>query len=262
MLGALSVVRSGLEGEQTKMNVIANNLANEQTPGFKAQRSVFEDLLYREGFQPGGFTSQVTNYPSGLQEGAGSAVVATEPLDTQGSLKQTGNALDLAINGNGYFQVLTPGGQTAYTRDGSFQLNAQGQVVTAKGYLLQPPLTIPQGAQSITVGTDGTVSVQMPNQANAQQIGVVQLASFVNPAGLQRIGDNLAVQTQASGAPISGQPTINGLGSLNQGYLEESNVKVVDEMIGLIETQRAYEIDTQAAKSAGQMLGDLASVNG
>lgn len=257
MIESLAVVRTGLEGEQTKMDVISNNLANINTPGFKRFRPIFQDLLYQNAFQPGGFTSQATNYPSGLQKGTGANVVATEPIVTQGSLEQTGNALDLAINGAGYFQILLPSGQIAYSRDGSLQLNAQGQVVTAKGYQLQPPITLPRNAQSITIGTDGTVSVQIQNQPNPQQVGLIQLANFVNAAGLQNIGDNLATETQASGAPIVGQPTSNGLGSVAQGYLEGSNVHVVDEMIDMIATQRAYELDTEAAKSVNSMLGFL-----
>lgn len=184
-------------------------------------------------------------------------MIATEPVVTQGSLEQTGNALDLAINGQGYFQVLQPSGQVAYTRDGSFQMSSQGQVVTAKGYQLQPSITIPRNAQNITIGTDGTVSVQIQNQPNPSQVGVIQLANFVNPSGLQNMGDNLATQTQASGAPITGQPSQNGLGTVAQGYLEGSNVSVVDEMIDMIATQRAYELNTQAAKNVDQMLSYL-----
>jgi flagellar basal-body rod protein FlgG len=261
MMQSLAVVRTGLEGEQTKMDVISNNLANINTTGFKKTRAVFADLLYQDTTQVGGFTSQATNYPSGLQQGTGANVVATEPMVLQGSLEQTGNALDLAVNGQGYFQVLQPSGQIAYTRDGTFQISAQGQVVTAKGYLLQPPITIPRAAQSITVGTDGTVSVQLQNQANPSQIGLIQLANFVNPAGLQNVGNNLAVETQASGTPITGQPSQNGLGTVAQGYLEGSNVSVVDEMIDMIATQRAYELNTQAAKNVDQMLGYLTQVN-
>jgi flagellar basal-body rod protein FlgG len=257
MMESLAVVRTGLEGEQTKMDVISNNLANINTTGFKQVRPIFADLLYQTATQAGGFTSQATNYPSGLQQGTGANVVATEPIDTQGSLEQTGNALDLAINGQGYFQVLMPSGQLSYTRDGSFQISAQGQVVTAKGYLLQPPITIPRSAQAVTIGTDGTVSVQIQGQANPSQVGLIQLANFINPAGLQNIGDNLAVQTQASGAPITGQPSANGLGAVAQGYLEGSNVSVVNEMIDMISTQRAYELNTQAAKSVDQMLSYL-----
>ena len=257
MMQSLGVVRTGLEGEQTKMDVISNNLANINTTGFKKMRPVFSDLLYENPTQAGGFTSQATNFPSGLQQGTGANVVATEPVVTQGSLEQTGNALDLAINGQGYFQILLPSGQVAYTRDGSFQVSSQGQVVTAKGYQLQPSITIPRNAQNITIGTDGTVSVQIQNQANPSQVGVIQLANFVNPAGLQNTGDNLATQTQASGAPITGQPSQNGLGTVAQGYLEGSNVSVVDEMIDMIATQRAYELNTQAAKNVDQMLSYL-----
>ncbi len=257
MMQSLAVVRTGLEGEQTKMDVISNNLANINTAGFKKMRPIFNDLLYQNQTQPGGFTSQATNYPSGLQQGTGSNVVATEPVVTQGSLEQTGNALDLAINGAGYFQILLPSGQLAYTRDGSFQMSATGQVVTASGNALQPPITIPRSATSVTVGTDGTVSAQIQGQTNPSQVGLIQLANFVNPAGLQNMGSNLATQTQASGSPITGTPTQNGLGSLAQGYLEGSNVSVVDEMIDMIATQRAYELNTQAAKNVDEMLGYL-----
>jgi len=257
MMQSLAVVRTGLEGEQTKMDVISNNLANINTAGFKKMRPIFNDLLYENQTQPGGFTSQATNYPSGLQQGTGSNVVATEPVVTQGSLEQTGNALDLAINGAGYFQILLPSGQLAYTRDGSFQMSATGQVVTASGNALQPPITVPRGALSVTIGTDGTVSAQIQGQTNPSQVGLIQLANFVNPAGLQNQGSNLATQTQASGSPITGTPTQNGLGSVAQGYLEGSNVSVVDEMIDMIATQRAYELNTQAAKSVDDMLGYL-----
>jgi flagellar basal-body rod protein FlgG len=257
MMQSLAVVRTGLEGEQTKMDLISNNLANINTAGFKKMRPIFNDLLYQNTTQPGGFTSQATNYPSGLQQGTGANVVATEPVVTQGSLEQTGNALDLAINGAGYFQILQPSGQLAYTRDGSFQMSSTGQVVTASGNALQPPITIPRGALSVTIGTDGTVSVQIQGQTNPSQVGTIQLANFVNPAGLQNMGSNLAIQTQASGSPITGTPSQNGLGTVAQGYLEGSNVSVVDEMIDMIATQRAYELNTQAAKSVDNMLGYL-----
>jgi flagellar basal-body rod protein FlgG len=257
MMQSLAVVRTGLEGEQTKMDLISNNLANINTTGFKKMRPIFQDLLYQNQTQAGGFTSQATNYPSGLQEGTGANVVATEPVVTQGSLEQTGNSLDVAINGAGYFQILQPSGQIAYTRDGSFQTSSTGQVVTALGSQLQPPITIPRGALSVTIGQDGTVSVTLQNQAQPSQVGVIQLANFVNPAGLQNIGNNLAIQTQASGAPITGQPMQNGLGTIAQGYLEGSNVSVVDEMIDMIATQRAYELNTEAAKGVDQMLNYL-----
>src|SRR6516165_11945451 len=176
---SLAVVRTGLESEQAKMDVISNNLANINTTGFKKMRPVFADLLYEDQTPSGGFTSQATNYPSGLQQGTGANAVATEPIVTQGSLEQTGNALDLAINGQGYFQILLPSGQIAFTRDGSFQVSAQGQVVTAKGYQLQPPITIPRNAQSVSIGTDGTVSVQIQNQKQPSQVGLIQLANFI-----------------------------------------------------------------------------------
>ena len=212
MMQSLAVVRTGLEGSQTKMDVISNNLANINTAGFKKMRPIFTDLLYQNRRSPAASPRRRPTIPPGLQLGTGANVVATEPIVTQGSLEQTGNALDLAINGQGYFQILLPTGQLAYTRDGSFQISAQGQVVTSKGNQLQPSITIPRGATSVTVGTDGTVSVQMQNQPNPSQVGLIQLANFINPAGLQNIGGNLALQTQASGAPIVGQPTQNGLG--------------------------------------------------
>ncbi len=257
MMRSLAVAATGLEGEQTKMDVIANNLANVNTTGFKQSRAVFQDLLYQNLRQPGAQSSQTTQYPSGLQLGTGVRVVATERLMTQGNLTQTGNSLDVGINGQGFFQIMQPNGTIAYSRDGTFQLNNQGQVVTSNGYLLQPPVTIPPNAQSITIGSDGTVSVVLPGQAQPQQVGTMQLANFINPTGLQSIGDNLYLQTGSSGAPQTGQPTLNGLGSLQQGYLESSNVNVVSEMVDMISTQRAYEINSKAISTSDSMLGYL-----
>ena len=214
MIRSLYVAKTGLEAEQTRMDVIANNLANVNTTGFKGARAVFQDLLYQNLTQPGAQSSQSTQYPSGLQLGTGVRPVATERLMTQGNLTQTGNSLDVAINGQGFFQVLKPDGTIAYTRDGTFQLNNQGQLVTSSGYLLQPTVTVPASAQTITIGNDGTVSVTLPGQSSPQQVGSLQLASFVNPTGLQSIGDNLYLQTGSSGAPNTGQPTLNGLGSV------------------------------------------------
>jgi flagellar basal-body rod protein FlgG len=255
MMRSLYVAATGLEGEQTKMDVIANNLANVNTTGFKQSRAVFQDLLYQNLRQPGAQSSQTTQYPSGLQLGTGVQVVATERLMTQGNLTSTGNALDLGINGQGFFQIMQPDGTIAYTRDGTFQLNNQGQLVTSNGYLLQPPVTIPPNAQSITIGTDGTVSVVLPGQSQPQQVGSIQLANFINPTGLQSIGDNLYLQTGSSGAPQTGQPTLNGLGSVQQGYLESSNVNVVSELVDMIATQRAYEINSKAVSTSDSMLG-------
>ncbi|MDD3760176.1 MAG: flagellar basal-body rod protein FlgG [Acidithiobacillus sp.] len=255
MMRSLYVAATGLEGEQTKMDVIANNLANVNTTGFKQSRAVFQDLLYQNLRQPGAQSSQTTQYPSGLQLGTGVRVVATERLMTQGNLTQTGNALDVGINGQGFFQILEPNGTIAYTRDGTFQLNNQGQLVTSNGYLLQPPVTIPPNAQSITIGEDGTVSVVLPGQAAPQQVGTIQLANFINPTGLQSIGGNLYLQTGSSGAPQTGQPSLNGLGTVQQGYLESSNVNVVSELVDMIATQRAYEINSKAVSTSDSMLG-------
>ncbi len=255
MMRSLYVAATGLEGEQTKMDVIANNLANVNTTGFKQSRAVFQDLLYQNLRQPGAQSSQTTQYPSGLQLGTGVRVVATERLMTQGNLTQTGNSLDVGINGQGFFQILEPNGTIAYTRDGTFQLNNHGQLVTANGYLLQPPVTIPPNAQSITIGEDGTVSVVLPGQAAPQQVGTIQLANFINPTGLQSIGDNLYLQTGSSGAPQTGQPSLNGLGTVQQGYLESSNVNVVSELVNMISTQRAYEINSKAVSTSDAMLG-------
>ncbi|MBU2738003.1 MULTISPECIES: flagellar basal-body rod protein FlgG [Acidithiobacillus] len=257
MMRSLYVAATGLEGEQTKMDVIANNLANVNTTGFKQSRAVFQDLLYQNLRQPGAQSSQTTQYPSGLQLGTGVRVVSTERLMTQGNLTQTGNALDVGINGQGFFQIMQPNGTIAYSRDGTFQMNNQGQLVTSNGYLLQPPVTIPPNAQSITIGSDGTVSVVLPGQAQPQQVGTVQLANFINPTGLQSIGDNLYLQTGSSGAPQTGQPTLNGLGSVQQGYLESSNVNVVSELVDMIATQRAYEINSKAVSTSDSMLGYL-----
>ncbi|MBE7562856.1 flagellar basal-body rod protein FlgG [Acidithiobacillus thiooxidans] len=257
MMRSLYVAATGLEGEQTKMDVIANNLANVNTTGFKQSRAVFQDLLYQNLRQPGAQSSQTTQYPSGLQLGTGVRVVSTERLMTQGNLTQTGNALDVGINGQGFFQIMQPNGTIAYSRDGTFQMNNQGQLVTSNGYLLQPPVTIPPNAQSITIGSDGTVSVVLPGQAQPQQVGTIQLANFINPTGLQSIGDNLYLQTGSSGAPQTGQPTLNGLGSVQQGYLESSNVNVVSELVDMIATQRAYEINSKAVSTSDSMLGYL-----
>lgn len=251
---ALWVAKTGLDAQQTRMAVVSNNLANVNTTGFKKGRAAFEDLLYQTVRQPGAQTTQQTEAPTGLMVGTGVRVVATENSFTQGNLQQTGNALDVAINGRGFFQIQQPDGTVAYTRDGSFQLNNQGQVVTANGYLLQPGLTIPQGAQSISIGNDGVVSVQLSGQAAPQQVGTLTLADFINPAGLQAKGGNLYAETAASGTPQTGTPGLNGLGSLASGSLESSNVNIVEEMVNMIETQRAYEINSKAIQTTDSML--------
>ena len=254
MEAALWAAKTGLDAQQTQMTVTSNNLANVATTGFKASRGVFEDLLYQNVTQVGSNTSQTTQSPSGLQLGTGVRMVATETLNTQGSLNQTGNSLDLAVQGRGFFQVLLPSGQLAYTRDGSFQLTSTGQVVTAEGYPLQPAMTVPTGTQSITIGTDGTVSVQLAGQSAPTTVGTVQLADFINPAGLQNLGGNLLAESASSGAATTGTPGVSGLGTLVQGSLEASNVNVVEEMVNMIQIQRAYEMNSKAVQTCDQML--------
>lgn len=254
MTPALWAAKTGLDAQQTRMTVTANNLANVSTSGYKKSRGVFEDLLYQQVRQVGASTSQDTQAPSGLSLGTGVRVVATEKMFTQGGLNQTGNSLDLAIQGRGFFQILMPDGTLGYTRDGSFQMNSQGQMVTSSGYLLQPSISIPAGAQSISIGTDGVVSVAVAGQAAPTQVGTLQLTDFVNPAGLQPRGENLLLESAASGTAQTGTPGLNGLGSLNQGALESSNVNVVEELVSMIETQRAYEMNSKAIQTVDKML--------
>jgi len=251
---ALWAAKTGLDAQQTQMTVTANNLANVATNGFKRSRAVFDDLLYQNATQVGAATSQTTLSPTGLQLGTGVRVVSTERNYTQGSLDNTGNSLDMAIQGRGFFQVLQPDGTMAYTRDGSFQLNAQGQLVNSTGYPLQPAITIPTGAQSVTIGADGVVSVLVPGNSSPTTVGTIQLADFINPAGLQTVGGNLAVESAASGSPTTGNPGLNGLGTVVQGSVEASNVNVVEEMVNMIETQRAYEMNSKAVQTTDQML--------
>ena len=260
MIRSLWISKTGLDAQQTNMDVTANNLANVSTNGFKKSRAVFEDLLYQTIRQPGAQSSQQTQLPSGLQLGTGVKPVATERLFTQGNLQQTNNPLDIAIQGNGFFQVQMPDGSAAYTRDGNFQVNAQGQLVTASGFQVQPAIQIPANTLSITVARDGVVSVTRSGQTAPTQVGTLQLSSFVNPAGLQSMGENLYVETAASGTPGTNAPGINGMGLLNQGYVETSNVNVVEELVGMIQTQRAYEINSKAIQTSDQMLQKLAQL--
>ncbi|MEC9364092.1 MAG: flagellar basal-body rod protein FlgG [Pseudomonadota bacterium] len=251
---SLWVAKTGLDAQQTRMSLISNNLANVNTTGFKRGRASFQDLMYQTVRQPGAQTSQQTQSPSGLMVGTGTQVVSTEKLFTQGNLLQTNNPFDLAINGRGFFEVQLPDGSAAYTRDGSFQVDSQGQMVTASGYPLQPGINIPPNAQSVTVGSDGTVSVQLAGEAAPQQVGSVTVADFINPAGLQPRGENLFAETASSGAPQTGAPGQSGLGLLMQGSLESSNVNVVEELVNMIETQRAYEMNSKAISTTDQML--------
>ncbi|MES2014097.1 MAG: flagellar basal-body rod protein FlgG [Pseudomonadota bacterium] len=257
MIRSLWISKTGLDAQQTQMDVIANNLANVSTSGFKRQRAVFEDLLYQNIRQPGAQSSQQTQLPSGLQIGTGVRPVATERIFTQGNLQQTSNDKDVAIQGAGFFQILLPDGTTAYTRDGSFQTDSQGQLVTASGFPVQPAITIPADAQSITIGRDGTVSITLANTPAPTQVGSLQLATFINPAGLQSKGENLFVETAASGNANTNTPGSNGAGLLTQGFVETSNVNVVEELVNMIQTQRAYEINSKAITTSDQMLQKL-----
>ncbi|MET0549159.1 MAG: flagellar basal-body rod protein FlgG [Xanthomonas sp.] len=254
---ALWVAKTGLDAQQTRMSVVSNNLANTNTTGFKRDRANFEDLLYQQLRQPGGASSSQTQLPSGLQIGTGVRVVATAKDFEQGSQQQTGRALDVMVNGRGFFEVQMPDGTTAYTRDGSFQIDAQGQLVTNSGYAIQPGIQIPEGAQSVTIGNDGTVSVQVAGTAAALQVGSLTLTDFINPSGLQAKGQNLYVETAASGPATNGTPGLNGLGNIAQGALEGSNVNVVEELVSMIETQRAYEMNAKAISTTDSMLGYL-----
>lgn len=257
MLRSLSIAKTGLDAQQTNLDVISNNLANVSTTGFKRSRAVFEDLMYQNLRQAGAQTSDQTRLPSGLQIGTGVRVVATERIHTQGNPTKTDNAKDVAINGDGFFQVLMPDGTTAYTRDGSFQSDQNGQLVTAGGFPVQPAITLPQNATSMTIGRDGTVSVTQAGSSNAVQIGQLQLATFLNPTGLQSQGENLYVETDASGGANQTTPGQNGGGILSQGYVEASNVNVVEELVNMIQTQRAYEINSKAVTTSDQMLQKL-----
>lgn len=257
MIRSLWIAKTGLDAQQTQMDVIANNLANVSTSGFKRSRAVFEDLLYQTLRQPGAQSSQQTQLPSGLQIGTGVRTVATERIFTQGNLQQTGNSKDLAIQGEGFFQVLLPDGTTAYTRDGSFQVDSQGQLVTASGFAIQPAMTIPADTLSITVGRDGTVSITQPGSTAPVQVGSIQLATFVNSAGLQGMGENLYAETAASGTANTNTPGSNGAGLISQGYVETSNVNVAEELVNMIQTQRAYEINSKAISTSDQMLQRL-----
>lgn len=251
---ALWIAKTGLEAQQTRLGVISNNLANANTTGFKKDRALFADLIYQNIRQSGASSTQDTQLPTGLNLGTGVRTVATQKIHVQGNIVQTENALDVAIQGDGYLQVLRPDGTQAYTRNGALQVDSTGQVVTANGESIQPAITIPQDAISITIGNDGTVSVLQPGTAAPTQVGTVQLAGFVNPAGLQPLGDNLFAETASSGAAQTGNPGLNGLGSLLQGFVESSNVNVVEELVNMIETQRVYEMNSRSISTADQML--------
>jgi flagellar basal-body rod protein FlgG len=254
MTQALWIAKTGLDAQQTKMSVISNNLATASTTGFKRGRAVFEDLLYQNQRQPGAQSSQNTIYSTGLMMGTGVRTVATEKLFSQGNLSKTENPLDIAIEGSGFLQVLLPDGSRGYSRDGSIQIDNAGQLVTPTGYPIQPSINIPIDAQSVTIATDGTVSISQQGVAATTQLGNIQLADFINAAGLQPIGGNLFLETTSSGSPQVGAPGLNGLGSVLQGFVEGSNVNVVEELVNMIETQRSYEMNSRAISTADQML--------
>lgn len=257
MIRSLWIAKTGLNAQQTNMDVISNNLANVSTNGFKRQRAVFEDLLYQTIRQPGAQSSEQTTLPSGLQLGTGVRPVATERIHTQGGMSETGNSKDVAINGQGFFQVQLPDGSTAYTRDGAFQLDGNGQLVTSSGYLVQPAITLPANATELSIGRDGIVSVKLQGQTALNQVGQMTLTTFINDSGLESIGENLYLETTSSGAPNETNPGLNGAGLLFQKYVETSNVNVAEELVSMIQTQRAYEINSKAISSSDQMLQKL-----
>jgi len=257
MIRSLWISKLGLEAQQFNVDVITNNLANVSTGGFKKSRAIFEDLLYQTQRQPGAQSSHNTQIPTGIQLGTGVRPVATERMFIQGNLQTTGNDKDLAIQGAGFFQIQMPDGTMAYTRDGAFQVNSQGQLVTQNGYVLVPEIVVPSDALTFTVGRDGIVTVTQPNSISNVQVGSLELASFMNPAGLEAKGQNMYVETESSGPPIYNMPDSNGMGYLVQGSIETSNVSVVEELTNMIQAQRAYEINSRAVTTSDQMLDRL-----
>ncbi|GGB50223.1 flagellar basal-body rod protein FlgG [Shewanella inventionis] len=255
MIPALWISKTGVDAQQTNISVISNNVANASTVGFKKSRAVFEDLLYQTVNQAGGISADNTKLPNGLNIGAGTKVVATQKMFTQGSMLTTDNSLDLMIEGSGFFEVQMPDGTAAYTRNGQFSLDDTGQIVTpGSGYVLQPPITIPDDATSITVSAEGEVSVQIPGTAESQVIGQLTMTDFINPSGLDPLGQNLYTETGASGTPIQGTASQDGLGSIRQGALETSNVNVTEELVNLIQGQRIYEMNSKVISAVDQML--------
>lgn len=252
--GALQVARTGLDAQNTKMRVIANNLANVNTTGFKRDRANFETLAYQQQIMPGAPSDAQNRFATGLALGTGVQVAGTMRIDTQGSLQTTGNALDIAIEGSGYFQVQLPDGTNAFTRAGNFNLTAEGQLVTPDGLPVVPLIQVPEGASSITIGTNGIVSAALVGQVEASELGQIEIANFVNPSGLRSLGNNLLAETGASGLPIIGAAGEEGRGQLRQGSLEGSNVNIVEELVDMIETQRAYEVNSKMIQATDEML--------
>ena len=257
MINSLWISKTGMEAQQMQLDVISNNLANVSTNGFKRANAVFEDLMYQNLRQTGANSSEQSQLPTGLQVGLGVRTVATSRSFSQGALQQSGNKLDVAVQGNGFFQVTMPDGTTNYTRDGSFQVDSQGRLVTATGLPIANGVTVPSNATGITVSGDGIVTASIPGTTTPQNIGTIALASFINPAGLDPKGGNLYAESAASGQPNSGTPGANGMGTLMQGYVETSNVNVVQELVTMIQTQRAYEMNSKAVQTSDQMLQKL-----
>ncbi|WP_410499217.1 flagellar basal-body rod protein FlgG [Chitinibacter sp. S2-10] len=258
MMRSLWTAKTGMDAMQFNIDVVSHNLSNVNTNGYKRERAVFEDLLYQNLRQAGGASSQQTSLPTGLYVGTGTQVVATARNHSQGNLQRTEGSLDMAINGDGFFQIALPNGTTGYTRDGAFQVNSQGTIVTSSGYELSPAIQVPQGTTKLTIANDGTVSAIVNNDAvNPVQIGNIQTATFINPPGLESIGGNIYLETTASGAPTVGAPGTNGLGAINQGYVETSNVNATEELINMIQAQRAFELNSKAVTTTDQMLAKL-----
>lgn len=254
MLASLWISKTGLSAQDRALASISNNLANVSTTGFKRERAVFQDLLYQVDKQPGAQSSQSTELPSGLQTGTGVKTVATQKIHTEGNLEVTDQPLDVAINGRGFLQVLLPDGETAYTRDGQLQINSSGTLVNSQGYEIQPSITIPANTLNVTIGSDGVVSATIAGSSTPTQLGTLQLAEFINPTGLQAIGGNMFKETGASGTPTTGTPGLSGIGTIEQGVLESSNVNIVEELVNMITTQRAYEMNTKVISASDQML--------
>lgn len=254
---SLWIAKTGMEAQQMQLDVISHNLANVSTTGYKKERAHFEDLMYQQLRQPGANNTEQTTLPTGLQVGLGVRTVATARSHSQGTLQQTTNHLDVAIKGNGFFQIQMPDGTTSYTRDGSFQLDANGQIVTNTGNTVLPGIIVPADAKALTIGSDGTVSVTTAGNAQPTTLGQLQTANFINPPGLESLGGNLYAETVASGAPQTGAPGTNSLGTIEQGFLETSNVNAVEELVSMIQTQRAYELNSKAIQTTDQMLQKL-----
>ncbi|HCY17556.1 MAG: flagellar basal-body rod protein FlgG [Curvibacter sp. GWA2_64_110] len=259
MINSLWISKTGMEAQQMQLDTISNNLANVSTTGFKRSNVAFEDLMYQNLRQVGSASSQQSQLPTGLQLGTGVRVVGTARQFTQGNVQQSSNNLDVAVQGNGFFQVTMPDGSIGYTRDGSFKINAQGQVVNNSGFPIANGITVPAGAENLVISADGNVTATIKENGKMvdRQIGTIALASFINPAGLEPRGQNLYIETAASGQPNTGTPGLNGMGSLMQGYLETSNVNVVQELVTMIQTQRAYEMNSKAIQTSDQMLQKL-----